>query len=110
MILELLGLLGSSLEGREACLRRTLNWPEKSAWHPAWSRACGGLTGWEAACHKVPRGWRGCGKDGSRGEAAHNQEWLSSRPTLHILCVIFKAAFCKEYIHIVWKGVSHPVI
>ena len=47
------------------------------------------------ACPQVLGVWCGCGKDGSGAEVAHNQERLSSRPTLHILHVGLGAALCK---------------
>lgn len=50
------------------------------------------------------RGWCGCGEGGSGGEAARSQECLSSRPTLHILCVVLEAALYKGYIHIEGRG------
>lgn len=59
--------------------------------------------------------WCDRGKDGSGGEVAHNQECLSSRPTLHILRVVLGAALCKGGIATSTytqrgEGVSHSVI
>lgn len=114
VILVLLALLASRLEGREASIgvggggggHLAGEWRVPGIWHGA--GPCGCLP-------PVLGVWCGCGKDGSGGEVAHNRECLFSRPTLHILCVVLGAALCKGGIATstytqCGEGVSHSVI